>query len=96
LSNNLLILKKGSDIEVKYEPTESQAQLLDKVKIWFRNWEKGLRIGDHPQWFSYSGAAGVGKGISARMIVEMLGFDEHSYISCAYVGKAVLQLRKME
>lgn len=77
-----------------FEPTQSQAELLDKVKVWFNNWNKGLHIGNHPQWFSYSGAAGVGKGVSARMIVDMLGLDRHSYIACAYVGKAVLQLTK--
>lgn len=77
-----------------FEPTQSQAQLLEKVKVWFDNWENGLRIGDHPQWFSYSGAAGVGKGFSARLIVDMFGFDSHSYVACAYVGKAVLQLTK--
>ena len=77
-----------------YEPTESQARLLEKVRTWFMNWESGYKIGPHPQWFSYSGAAGVGKGAAARMIVDMLGLDSHSYISCAYVGKAVLQLAK--
>ena len=77
-----------------FEPTESQARLLEKVKVWFKSWEDGFRIGPHPQWFSYSGAAGVGKGAAARMIVDMLGLDHHSYISCAYVGKAVLQLSK--
>lgn len=79
---------------MKFEPTESQAQLLDKVKTWFKLWESGLHIGDHPQWFSYSGAAGVGKGVSARMIVDMLGLDKNTYVASAYVGKAVLQLRK--
>ena len=79
---------------MKFEPTESQARLLDKVKVWFRNWENGFHIGDHPQWFSYSGAAGVGKGVSARMIVDMLGLDKYTYVASAYIGKAVLQLRK--
>ena len=79
---------------MKFEPTESQAQLLDKVKTWFKLWESGLHIGEHPQWFSYSGAAGVGKGVSARMIVDMLGLDKNTYVASAYVGKAVLQLRK--
>ena len=79
---------------MRFEPTESQARLLDKVKVWFKNWENGFHIGDHPQWFSYSGAAGVGKGVSARMIVDMLGLDKHTYVASAYVGKAVLQLRK--
>ena len=37
------------------EPTESQAKLLEKVRVWFYNWESGKRIGEHPQWFSYSG-----------------------------------------
>ena len=77
-----------------FEPTESQAQLLDKVRIWYYNWYSGKRTGNHPQWFSYSGAAGVGKGVSARMIVDMLGLDSDSYVACAYVGKAVLQLSK--
>lgn len=79
---------------MKIEPTESQANLLDKVKVWFRNWENGMHIGPHPQWFSYSGAAGVGKGVAAKMIVDMLGLGKHGYIACAYVGKAVLQLSK--
>ena len=76
------------------QPTESQQQLLDKVKVWYRNWQRGLRIGNHPQWFSYSGAAGVGKGVSARLIIDMLGLTDEEYIACAYIGKAVLQLRK--
>ena len=79
---------------MNFEPTRSQAELLDKVKTWFTNYEKGIYIGDHPQWFSYSGAAGVGKGVSARMIVDMLNLDSNSYVACAYVGKAVLQLLK--
>ncbi len=79
---------------MKLEPTESQAILLEKVKVWFNNWNCGRKIGNHPQWFSYSGAAGVGKGVAAKMIVDMLGLDFHSYIACAYVGKAVLQLSK--
>lgn len=79
---------------MKFEPTESQSILLDKVKLWFTNWESGFKIGDHPQWFSYSGAAGVGKGVAARMIVDMLGLGKRDYIACAYVGKAVLQLSK--
>ena len=57
------------------EPTESQARLLEKVRVWFKNWESGFKIGPHPQWFSYSGAAGVGKGVAARMIVDMLNLD---------------------
>ena len=76
------------------EPTESQAKLLEKVRVWFYNWQSGKRIGDHPQWFSYSGAAGVGKGAAARMIVDMLGLGRYDYVACAYVGKAVLQLSK--
>lgn len=77
-----------------FEPTESQSILLEKVKVWFSNWQYGKRSGPHPQWFSYSGAAGVGKGVAAKMIVDMLGLSERTYIACAYVGKAVLQLRK--
>ncbi len=79
---------------MNFEPTESQSILLDKVKKWYYSWQKGYHIGIHPQWFSYSGAAGVGKGVAAKMIVDMLNLDDHSYIACAYVGKAVLQLRK--
>lgn len=79
---------------MKIEPTQSQAILLEKVKVWFHNWESGIRTGSHPQWFSYSGAAGVGKGVAARLIVETLGLGRDGYIACAYVGKAVLQLSK--
>ena len=76
------------------QPTDSQEKLLGKVKAWYNRWYSGIRTGNHPQWFSYSGAAGVGKGVSARLIIDMLNLTDEDYIACAYIGKAVLQLRK--
>lgn len=74
--------------------TSEQAELIDKLKTWFRNYEKGVRVGNHPQYFSYSGGAGVGKTFTIKKFIEEmdLGYDE--YISTAYVGKAVLNLQR--
>lgn len=75
-----------------FQPTESQEILIDKAVRWYRNWERNTS--DKKQLFSFSGAAGTGKSTSARMIIDALQLGEHEYITCAYVGKAVLNLRK--
>lgn len=77
------------------ELTDGQSQLLEKIVKWFHNWESGLNIGEHPQWFSYSGRAGCGKTVVAKEVIKYLGINSSKeYVACAYVGKAVLQLQK--
>lgn len=73
---------------------EGQEILLDKLKTWYNEWMNHSRIGDHPQWFSYSGAAGTGKTTVVREFIDLMGFDDTEYVCCAYVGKAVLNLQK--
>ena len=51
------------------ELTSGQTQLLEKAVKWFRNWEEGHRIGEHPQWFIYSGAAGTGKALPNDTVI---------------------------
>lgn len=46
-----------------FTPTDQQEELTDQVCKWFHDYENGHRIRNHPQWFSYSGAAGTGKAI---------------------------------
>ena len=43
-----------------FHPTDEQLELCDQVCKWFHDYESGHRIRSHPQWYSYSGAAGVG------------------------------------
>ena len=43
--------------------TSEQETLLNQISKWFHDYESGHRIRNHPQWFSYSGAAGTGKAI---------------------------------
>lgn len=46
-----------------FELTDQQEDLVNQICKWFHDYESGHRIRNHPQWFSYSGAAGTGKAI---------------------------------
>lgn len=73
--------------------TDEQLMLVDRVKTWFKNYESGLHLGEHPQWFCYSGKAGCGKTTVAYAIIEELHL-ENSYVASAFVGKAVMRLQQ--
>ena len=83
------------------EWTDGQADLIKLVKIWYRHFtgeihtEEDYSWKKHPQWFAYSGAAGCGKTLVCKEILNQLGLST-DYIGCAYTGKAVLQLLKNE
>lgn len=77
------------------ELTSGQAQLLEKVVKWFKDYQSGnTSTYIHPQWFAYSGASGCGKTTVAHEILKELGLEKGSYIGCAYTGKAVLQMQR--
>ena len=48
---------------INFTPTDEQIELCDQICKWFRDYESGHRIRNHPQWYSYSGPAGSGKAI---------------------------------
>lgn len=48
---------------INFTPTDEQLELCDQLCKWFKDYESGHRIRNHPQWFSYSGGAGTGKAI---------------------------------
>lgn len=61
-----------------------QTTLLDKLECWYKNRTK--------PFFYYSGRAGTGKTTVVAALLERLGMDPGHYVSCAYVGKAVMVL----
>ena len=76
------------------ELTPGQAELLDRITKWFRDYQNGNTSGyKHPQWFAYSGAAGCGKTTVIKEFLSSLNLGD-DYIGCAYTGKAVLQMLK--
>lgn len=77
-----------------FQPTDEQLELCDQVCKWFHDYENGHHIRNHPQWFSYSGAAGVGKTTVLELILEALKLEEDQYTTCAYTGKAALNLQQ--
>ena len=76
------------------ELTNSQQELVEKVRKWFHNWENGIRSGPHPQYITYTGRAGSGKTVVAQSIVKDLGLTKNEYVATAYVGKAVMRLQQ--
>ena len=76
------------------ELTNSQQELVEKVRKWFHNWENGIRSGPHPQYITYTGRAGSGKTVVAQSIVKDLGLAKNEYVATAYVGKAVMRLQQ--
>lgn len=73
--------------------TDEQEKLKTIVKKWYQNWVSGLRIGQHPQVFCYSGKAGTGKTTVARAIIDELNLN-NNYVATAFVGKAVMRLQQ--
>ena len=79
---------------VNFEPNEQQEELINQICKWFHDYESGHRIRNHPQWYSYSGAAGVGKSAVIQFIINRLNLSDDQYITCAYTGKAALNLQQ--
>lgn len=77
-----------------FEPTDQQEELITQICKWFHDYESGHRIRNHPQWFSYSGSAGVGKTAVLEFVIEKLKLDDNQYIASAYTGKAALNLQQ--
>lgn len=73
--------------------TEGQEKLLKKISTWYNDVRNGNTADyKHPQWFAYSGAAGVGKTAVIKEFLNELHLHE-TYIGCAYTGKAVLNMQ---
>ena len=49
-----------------------QEELIERLLNWWKAYQSGNRIMDHPQWFAYSGAAGTGKTTCAVHMLERL------------------------
>lgn len=79
---------------INFTPTDEQTELCDQLCKWFKDYESGHRIRNHPQWFSYSGGAGTGKTSIVEMIIDKLKLDDDQYITCAYTGRAALNLQQ--
>ena len=79
---------------IDFQPTDEQLELCDQVCKWFREYEMGSRIRNHPQWYSYTGAAGSGKTSVMNLIIDKLGLTDSEYTTCAYTGRAALNLQQ--
>lgn len=71
-----------------------QEELIERLLNWWKAYQSGNRIMNHPQWFAYSGAAGTGKTTCIEEFINRIGLDDSEYMCCAYVGKAVLNLQR--
>ena len=76
--------------------TDEQEHLIDELSKWFHDYESGHRYRDHAQWYSYSGQAGSGKTAIISFLVDRLNLQEDEYITCAYTGKASLNLQQKD
>ena len=79
---------------INFTPTDEQIELCDQICKWFRDYESGHRIRNHPQWYSYSGGAGVGKTTVLELIIDKLKLSEDQFITIAFTGKAALNLQQ--
>lgn len=79
---------------INFIPTDEQEELCNQICKWFRDYESGHRIRSHPQWYSYSGAAGTGKTSVLELIVDKLKLEDDQYRCVAYTGKAALNLQQ--
>lgn len=79
---------------INFTPTDEQVELCDQICKWFRDYESGHRIRNHPQWYSYSGGAGVGKTTVLELIIDKLKLSEDQFITIAFTGKAALNLQQ--
>ena len=73
------------------ELTPGQAELAEKVTYWYKHFTRSKD--PFTGYYAYSGAAGCGKTFVLKEIIRSLGLNA-SYMSCAYTGKAVLQLMR--
>ena len=74
--------------------TDEQEHLIDELSKWFHDYESGHRYRNHAQWYSYSGRAGTGKSTIITSLIDKLNLQEDEYITCAYTGKASLNLQQ--
>ena len=79
---------------INFIPTDEQVELSEQICKWFHDYESGHRIRNHPQWYSYSGGAGTGKTTVLEMIIKKLGLEDDQYATCAYTGRAALNLQQ--
>lgn len=79
---------------INFIPTDEQLELCDQICKWLQDYESGHRIRNHPQWFSYSGPSGSGKSSILDLVIDKLKLDDDQYITCAYTGKAALNLQQ--
>ena len=75
---------------INFTPTDEQIELCDQICKWFRDYESGHRIRNHPQWYSYSGPAGSGKSSVLDLIIDKLKLAEDQYITAVYTGKGAI------
>lgn len=66
------------------ELNKGQLQLKQELKIWYKHRTK--------PYYYYSGKAGTGKTTVVRAFLEDMRLEDGEYITCAYVGKAVMVL----
>ena len=74
--------------------TDEQDHLIEELTKWFHDYESGHRIRNHSQWYSYSGQAGTGKSTIITMLIDKLNLQPDEYITCAYTGRAALNLQQ--
>ena len=76
--------------------TDEQDHLIEELTKWFHDYENGRRIRNHSQWYSYSGPAGSGKTFVIIELINKLNLSEDEYITCAYTGRAALNLQQKD
>ena len=76
--------------------TDEQDHLIEELTKWFHDYESGHRIRNHSQWYSYSGQAGTGKSTIITMLIDKLNLQPDEYITCAYTGRAALNLQQKD
>ena len=77
---------KGGNLLMDYILTDEQEEVIDNIYRWF------LSADSNRPYVSLTGSAGVGKTYSLKALIDKLNFTEKDYISCAYTGKAVINL----
>ena len=77
---------KGGNLLMDYILTDGQEEVIDSIYRWF------LSADSNRPYVSLTGSAGVGKTYSLKALIDKLNFTEKDYISCAYTGKAVINL----
>jgi exodeoxyribonuclease-5 len=67
--------------------TEEQEDSIQSLSAWFRSFNNTSK-----PYKTLSGPAGVGKTYTIAALLDNLGLQDYQYISCAYTGKAVVNL----